>query len=157
MKRIVRLTESDLTRIVRRIVLEQEPIGMPNPSTGKVGGGGPLTGTLVVENKPMNVRFGETLNFRFREIKNSGKLPITIKRFVGSSDNMFFSKQVPFTLQPGETFQLEVKVKLQKGGTTTRPDQNGVVNYDVPFYIMTDGKKERYQFYCRQTLYFDEM
>ena len=85
---------------------------MPNPSTGKVGGGGPLTGTLVVRNKPMDVRFGETLNFRFREIKNSGKLPITIKRFVGSSDNMFFDKKVPFTLQPGESFQLDVKVKL---------------------------------------------
>ena len=157
MKRIVRLTERDLSRIVRRVILEQDPIGMPNPSTGKVGGGGPLTGTLVVRNKPMDVRFGEILNFRFREIKNSGKLPITIKRFVGSSDNMFFDKKVPFTLQPGESFQLDVKVKLQKGGTTTRPDQNGEVEYDVPFYIITDGKKERYQFYCRQTLYFDEM
>ena len=38
------------------------------------------------------------------------------------------------------------------GGTSTRPDQNGVINYDQSVYVFTDGKKERYQFYCRATL-----
>ena len=66
---------------------------------------------------------------------------------------MMVDTKLPITLAPGQSFPLKVKVKMVQGGTTTRPDQNGVINYDVPVRIYTDGKREMYQIYCRATLY----
>ena len=51
MKRIIRLTENDLTRIVRRVIKEQD-----TQTSG--GTGGPLTGSIVVRNQPAKVRLG---------------------------------------------------------------------------------------------------
>jgi len=155
MKRIVRLTESDLTRLVRRIIREQGegPIGMPNPSTSK-GMGGPLTGT-VVRNPDANVRFGQEIEFIFRGIKNSGSAPITIKRIIPMNSNMKIDKQVPFTVNPGETFELRAKQKLERGATSLkRVNEDGLVEFEGIIAVMTDGKKEKYQLYCRQNLSF---
>ena len=73
MERIVRLTESDLARIVRRVINEEGegPIGMPNPSTQGAQQAelrkGPLVGTLVVANKQGPVEFGQTIEFKIPE------------------------------------------------------------------------------------------
>jgi hypothetical protein len=159
MKRIIRLTESDLARIVRRVINEQGegPIGMPNPATqGSVEPtGGPLTGTLVVRNTDSEVEFGQTIEFKFRGVKNSGKGPITIKKIIPMNSNMTIDKQVPFTLKPGETFEFTAKQKLVKGGTSLENiDENGFVEYEGRIGILTDGKKEKYALYCRQNLSF---
>lgn len=132
-----------------------EPIGMPNPSTGTVPvvKGGPLTGSLVVQLGEKTVKWGETIEFKFSNVKNSGKGPITIKKFVPRADSMTIDTKVPFTLNPGQAFSFTVKVKLTQGNSTQRPDGNGVINYDVPVFIETDGAKERYQFYCRAILF----
>jgi hypothetical protein len=155
MKRIVRLTESELTQLVRRVINEQEgPIGMPNPATSK-GMGGPLTGTLVVRNPDANVRFGQEIEFIFRGIKNSGSAPITIKRIIPMNSNMMIDKQVPFTVNPGETFVLRAKQKLERGATSLKKvNEEGLVEFEGIIAVMTDGKKEKYQLYCRQNLSF---
>ena len=163
MKRIVRLTESDLARIVRRVINEQDekPIGMPNPATVDLprpetnGQKGPLVGTLVSQLGRVNAGWNETIEFDFPMIKNSGSLPITINKIMGSSDNMIIDTKVPFTVPPKKSFPLKVRVKLKEGGTTTRPDANGVINYDVPVYIFTDKKKEIYHLYCRATIFIN--
>lgn len=114
--------------------------------------GGPLTGSLVAQLGEKTVNWGDTIEFTFPNVKNSGNGPITINKIMPSSDSATVDTKVPFTLKPGETFSFTVKVKITEGGTTTRPDQNGVINYDVPVYVYTDGKKPRFQFYCRATL-----
>jgi hypothetical protein len=149
MKRIIRLTESDLTRIVRRVIAEQEDVTASAPTAA----GGPLTGVLVSQLGEKTVSWGDTIEFNFKALKNSGQGPLTIKKIVPSSDNMMVDTKLPITLAPGQSFPLKVKAKMVQGGTTTRPDQNGVMNYDVPVFIYTDGKKERYQIQCRATLY----
>ena len=115
--------------------------------------GGPLTGSLVAQLGEKTVNWGDTIEFTFPNVKNSGNGPITINKIIPSSDSATVDTKVPFTLKPGETFSFTVKVKITEGGTTTRPDQNGVINYDVPVYVYTDGKKPRFQFYCRATLF----
>ena len=114
--------------------------------------GGPLTGPLVVQLGEKTVNWGDTVEFTFSNVKNSGNGPITINKIMPSSDSATVDTKVPFTLKPGETFSFTVKVKMTGGGTSTKPDQNGVINYDQPVYVFTDGKKERYQFQCRATL-----
>jgi len=159
MKRIVRLTESDLARIVKRVINEQGqgPIGMPNPAT-TAGSGGPLTGgPMVVRNPNAPAEFGQTIEFKFRGVKNSGSGPMTIKRILPMNSNMTIDidKQFPFTLAPGETFDFTAKQKLVKGGTATQNmDTNGVVDYEQRIMIETDGKKANYGFLCRQKLFF---
>jgi len=128
-----------------------EPIGMANPATTPKGG--PLTGVLVSQLGEKTVSWGDTIEFNFKDLKNSGQGPLTIKKIVPSSDSMMVDTKLPITLAPGQSFPLKVKVKMVQGGTTTRPDQNGVINYDVPVRIYTDGKREMYQIYCRATLY----
>ena len=160
MKKVIRLSENDLARIVRRVIYEQneQPIGMPNPSAAATVNqpkGGPLTGTLVVRNNPANVEFGDMIEFNFRAIKNAGKAPITINKIVPMNDNMFIETKTPFTVQPGQTFQVVAKQKLVKGGTSTeRMDANGVVEYDQTIRVMTNGAKKDYTLYCRQRLFF---
>lgn len=158
MKRIVRLTESELTQLVRRVINEQEgPIGMPNPAT-TVRTGGPLTGgPMIVRNPDGAAEFGQTIEFKFRGIKNSGSVPMTIKRILPMNSNMTIdtNKQFPFILQPGETFDFTAKQKLVKGGTATQKmDINGVVEYEQRIMIETDGKKANYYFICLQKLFF---
>jgi hypothetical protein len=135
--------------INQHLVSEEMEPTTPEPKVG----GGPLTGKLVSQLGEKTVSWGDTIVFDFGDQKNSGQGPLTINKFMGSSDNMMVDTKVPFTLRPGETFPLQVKVKLVEGGTTTRPDANGVINYDVPVYVFTDGKKPRYQYQCRATLY----
>ncbi len=161
MKRIVRLTESDLARIVRRVINEEGegPIGMPNPSTQGAQQAelrkGPLVGTLVVRNRDGEVEFGQTIEFKFKGLRNAGTAPLTIKKIIPMNDNMTIDKRGPFTVKPGETFEITAKQKLVKGGTSTdNMDQNGVVDYDQRIMVMTDGKKQRYQLYCRQKMFF---
>jgi hypothetical protein len=127
-----------------------EPIGMANPATTPIGG--PLTGVLVNQLGEKTVSWGDTIEFNFKDLKNSGKGPLTINKIVPRSSNMMVDAKLPITLAPGQSFNLRVKAKMVQGGTTTRPDQNGVMNYDVPVFIYTDGKKEMYQLYCRATL-----
>jgi len=155
MKRIVRLTESELTQLVRQVVNEQEgPIGMPNPATSK-GMGGPLTGTLVVRNPDAEVRFGQDIEFTFRGIKNSGSAPITIKKILPMNSGMRIDKQVPFTVNPGETFELRAKQRLVRGGTSLeKVNEEGLVEFEGIIRVETDGKKQNYQLYCRQNLSF---
>jgi len=114
--------------------------------------GGPLTGQLL-SRVDGTFKWGDTIQFKFNGVKNSGQGPITINRFMGSSDNMTSDIKIPTTLAAGATLEpFTVNVVLQKGGTTTTPAADGKVYYDVPFYLFTDGKKQRYQFYCRGTL-----
>jgi len=143
------------SHIRRRFINEQEgPIGMPNPATSK-GMGGPLTGTLVVRNPDANVRFGQEIEFIFRGIKNSGSAPITIKRIIPMNSNMMIDKQVPFTVKPGETFELRAKQKLERGATSLKKvNEEGLVEFEGIIAVITDGKKEKYQLYCRQNLSF---
>jgi hypothetical protein len=159
MKRIVRLTESDLATIVKRVINEQGegPIGMPNPATTD-GSGGPLTGgPMVIRNSNAPAKFDQTIEFKFKGVKNSGSVPMTIKRIRPMNSNMTIdiNKQFPFTLAPGETFDFTAKQKLVKGGTATQNmDTNGVVDYEQRIMIETDGKKANYGFLCRQKLFF---
>lgn len=152
MKRIVRLTESDLTRIVRRIVLEQSNPGMMG------GSAGPLTGQLVVRNpRKTLVKFGDTIDFKFTGVKNAGSLPITIYDILPMNNNMKIrpDKQLPFVVQPGQTFGFTAIQKLVKGGTATENmDVNGIVDYEQRIIVKTDGKKKDYQLFCRQELIF---
>ena len=151
MRKIVRLTESDLTRIVRRIVLEQSNPGMMG------GNAGPLTGQLQVINPRENVEFGDTIDFKFTGVKNAGSLPITIYDILPMNDNMRIrpNKQLPFVVQPGQTFGFTATQKLVKGGTATENmDVNGRVDYEQRIMVKTDGKKKNYQLFCRQELIF---
>ena len=148
MKRIIRLTENDLTRIVRRVIKEQD--------TQTLGAtGGPLTGSLVVRNQPAKVRVGDTLEFKFRAIKNSGNGPITINKITPMNSNMSIETKVPFTVNPGQTFELIAKQKLVKDGTAYRNmDGDGYVDIEERIIIETNGKKPKYTLYCRQELQF---
>ena len=160
MKRIVRLTESDLARIVRRVINEEGegPIGMPNPSTQGAQvepRKGPLVGTMVVRNRDGQAEFGKTIEFKFRGLRNAGTAPLTITKIIPMNDNMTIDKQGPFTVKPGETFEITATQKLVKGGTSVENmDQNGVVDYEQRIIVMTDGKKQKYQLFCRQKLFF---
>lgn len=160
MKRIVRLTESDLARIVRRVINEDSegPIGMPNPSTQGAQvepRKGPLTGTMVVRNRDGEVEFGQTIEFKFRSLRNAGTAPLTITKIIPMNDNMTIVERGPFTVKPGETFEITAKQKLEKGGTLFgNMDENGVVDYEQTIFVMTDGKKQRYQLFCRQKMFF---
>ena len=148
MKRIVRLTESDLARIVRRVINEQ-----PNPTNMMGESGGPLTGTLVVRNPDAFVKYGDYLQFTWSAIKNAGKGPITIKRIIPFNDNTTVDKKVPFTVGPGETFVLKAKHKLEEGATSLEKiDENGRVEFEGEILIETDGKKKNYKIYYRQSL-----
>jgi len=154
MKRIVRLTESDLTRIVRRVISEQ-----PNPIGNlKQGHAGPLTGQLVVRNeRDTSVEFGDTIQFKFTGVKNAGQLPIKIYDIMPMNSNMSIrpDKPLPFEVQPGETFGFTAIQKLVKGGTATQNmDSNGRVNYDQTIIVKTNGTKKDYRLYCRQELIF---
>jgi hypothetical protein len=154
MKRIVRLTESDLARIVRRVIKEQEET--PNQGIPKVTGG-PLTGPLAVRNPEGPAEFGETIEFKVRGMKNSGSLPITIKRILPMNSNMTIDidKQAPFTLAGGETFDFTAKQKLVKGATSLENmDQNGVVEFEGRIVIETDAKNPKHTVFCRQKLFF---
>jgi len=161
MKRIVRLTESDLARIVRRVINEQgeEPIA-PNPSTQGAQQAemskGPLVGTMVVRNPDGQVEFGKKIQFKFRGLRNAGTAPLTITKIMPMNDNMkIIDRQTPFILKPGDSFGFTAEQLLQKGGTSTENmDQNGVVDYDQTIMVMTDGKKQRYQLFCRQKMFF---
>jgi len=148
MKRIIRLTESDLARIVRRVINEQE---VP-PS----GNGGPLTGQLLSRVDGKTFQWGDTVQFKFPGLKNSGQGDLVVNSFMGSSDNMTTDLKLPMTVPAGgSTGPFTVMVRLQQGGTTTRPDMNGVVDYDVPAYLVTNGKKSKYQIYCRGRFYIN--
>jgi hypothetical protein len=71
------------------------------------------------------------------------------------NDNMTIVERGPFTVEPGETFEITAKQKLVKGGTSTENmDQNGVVDYEQRIMVMTDGKKQKYQLVCRQKMFF---
>jgi len=72
------------------------------------------------------------------------------------NDNMkIIDRQTPFILKPGDSFGFTAEQLLQKGGTSTENmDQNGVVDYDQTIMVMTDGKKQRYQLFCRQKMFF---
>ena len=160
MKRIVRLTESDLARIVRRVINEDSegPIGMPNPSTQGAQvepRKGPLVGIMVVRNRDGQAEFGQTIEFKFRGLRNAGTAPLTITKIIPMNDNMTIDKRGPFTVNPGETFEITAKQKLVKGGTSVENmDQNGVVDYEQRIIVITDGKKQKYQLFCRQKLFF---
>ncbi len=161
MKKIIRLTESDLARIVRRVINEDSegPIGMPNPSTQGVQQvdprKGPLVGTMVARNRDGKAEFGQTIEFKFKGLRNAGTAPLTITKIIPMNDNMTIDRRGPFTVNPGETFEITAKQKLVKGGTSVENmDQNGVVNYEQIIMVMTDGKKQKYQLFCRQTLFF---
>jgi hypothetical protein len=134
--------------IRRRFINEQ--------GQGPIGGfGGPLTGTLVARNPDDEVRFGQDIEFTFRGIKNSGSAPITIKRILPMNNGMRIDKQVPFTVNPGETFELRAKQRLVRGGTSLeKVNEEGLVEFEGIIRVETDGKKQNYQLYCRQNLSF---
>ena len=137
---------------------ETPPQPTPTPNTPSISPphGGPLVGTILARNPEGSVEFGQTIEFKFPKIKNSGGAPITIIKIMPHNDNMKVDKPVPFTVKPGETFELTAKHFLQKGGTSTQKmDMNGVVDFDQHITIFTDGKKPNYLLYCRQKLVFD--
>jgi len=136
------------SHIRRRFINEQ--------GQGPIGGfGGPLTGTLVARNPDAEVRFGQDIEFTFRGIKNSGSAPITIKRILPMNSGMRIDKQVPFTVNPGETFELRAKQRLVRGGTSLeKVNEEGLVEFEGIIRVETDGKKQNYQLYCRQNLSF---
>jgi hypothetical protein len=136
------------SHIRRRFINEQ--------GQGPIGGfGGPLTGTLVARNPDDEVRFGQDIEFTFRGIKNSGSAPITIKRILPMNSGMRIDKQVPFTVNPGETFVLRAKQRLVRGGTSLeKVNEEGLVEFEGIIRVETDGKKQNYQLYCRQNLSF---
>jgi hypothetical protein len=113
---------------------------------------GPLMGTPIVQLGEKTVKWGDTIEFQFKDLKNKGTAPLTISKITPSSENMTVDTKLPLILQPGQTFSPKVIVKLVEGGTTTKPDQNGVINYDTTVLVDTDGKKSRYTLYCRATL-----
>jgi len=113
---------------------------------------GPLMGTPIVQLGEKTVKWGDTIEFQFKDLKNSGTAPLTISKITPSSENMTVDTKLPLILQPGQTFSPKVSVKLVEGGTTTKPDQNGVIKYNTTVLVDTDGKKSRYTLYCRATL-----
>jgi len=113
---------------------------------------GPLIGVYVVQLGEKTVKWGDTIEFQFKDLKNKGTAPLTISKITPSSENMTVDTKLPLIIQPGQTFSPKVSVKLVEGGTTTKPDQNGVINYDTTVLVDTDGKKSRYTLYCRATL-----
>ena len=139
---------------------QEEPIGMPNPSTQGAQQAelrkGPLVGTMVVANQQGPVEFGRKIQFKFRGLKNAGTAPLTITKIMPMNSNMkIIDKQTPFILKPGESFDFTAEQLLQKGGTAVENmDQNGVVNYEQTIMVMTDGKKQKYQLFCRQKMFF---
>lgn len=125
-------------------------------TSGQTVSGGPLVGVLVVRNpRNTSVKFGDTISFTFKGLKNAGKAPLEILKIQPMNDNMTVNLKTPFTLQPGQTFDLTANQKLVRGGTSTEGmDVNGVVNYEQTILITTNGKKKRYQIFCRQELIF---
>jgi hypothetical protein len=139
--------------INQHLVSEEMEPTTPEPKVA----GGPLTGPMVVRNPDAEAEFGQTIEFKFRGIKNSGSAPMTVKRILPMNSNMTIdiNKEFPFTLQPGETFDFTAKQNLVKNGTATQNmDINGVVEYEQRILIETDGKKAKYVVFCRQKLFF---
>ena len=67
--------------------------------------------------------------------------------------NMFFNKQVPSTVGPGETFELRAKQKLGRNAPSLQNiDKNGKVKFESRIRIETDGRKGNYEIICRQNL-----
>ena len=99
------------------------------------------------------VSYGDYLEFTWRAIKNAGTSPITIKKIIPMDKNMFFNKQVPFTVGPGETFELRAKQKLGRNAPSLQNiDKNGKVKFESRIRIETDGRKGNYEIICRQNL-----
>ena len=100
--------------------------------------------------------YKKKIQFKFRGLKNAGTAPLTITKIMPMNSNMkIIDKQTPFILKPGESFDFTAEQLLQKGGTAVENmDQNGVVNYEQTIMVMTDGKKQKYQLFCRQKMFF---
>ena len=105
--------------------------------------GGPLTGLFIsrVDNKTF--KYGDTVPFEFNQgLKNSGKGNITITGFTGY--DMKTDLKLPMTLPPGgSTGKFNVNLYLRQG--SFNPNQE----YDSSAFLLTDGKKPRYQLYLR--------
>lgn len=112
--------------------------------------GGPLTGNLVINKGNVSAKWGDTVQYQFN-LRNGGKGPIVIVKFQGGSENMTSDIKLPMTLEPNAiTGPFNVNVKLVKGGTTTVPGPDGVVNYDVSAFLTTEKSlKTKYQLYLR--------
>jgi hypothetical protein len=112
--------------------------------------GGPLVGPLAL-NINGDYKWGSTVQYQFKGLRNSGEGPIVIVKFQGGSENMTSDIKLPMTLEPNaSTGPFNVNVKLVKGGTTTVPGPDGVVKYDVSGFLLTEkGRKNKYQLYCR--------
>ena len=68
---------------------------------------------------------------------------------------MSIETKVPFTVNPGQTFELIAKQKLVKDGSAYRNmDGDGYVDIEERIIIETNGKKPKYTLYCRQELQF---
>ena len=130
--------------------------GMTGDTETPVVYGGPLVGTMVVANQQGPVEFGKKIQFKFSGLKNAGTAPLTIMKIRPMNDNMkIIDKQTPFILKPGESFGFTAEQLLQKGGTSTESmDQNGVLEYEQRIIIQTNGKKQNYQLFCRQKMFF---
>lgn len=112
--------------------------------------GGPLIGTSVL-NINGNYKWGDTVQYKFPGLVNRGKGQLVVVKFQGGSDNTTSDIKLPMTLEPNaSTGPFTVNVKLVKGGTTTVPGPDGVVNYNVSSYLLTEkGQKNKYQLALR--------
>ena len=114
--------------------------------------GGPIVGKLVNQLGEINATIGQTLQFKFSDLRNAGKLPVTITKIMPSSESMTVNLKTPITLQPGETLpELIITNKLVQDATTLQPDSEGKINFDVPVSLFTQTNK-KYTVYCRATI-----
>jgi hypothetical protein len=151
MKNIIsEITQEEKNRILEMHRKSTNRLYLSEEETTPSGTGGPLVGIMVSRADGGTYNWGDTVEFKFPGLKNAGQAPIVVNQFMGSSDNMTSSLKLPMTVPAGgNTGPFSVMVRLELGGTTTRPDVNDLINYDVPAYLVTDGKKPKYQIYCR--------
>ncbi|MFM7594830.1 MAG: DUF1573 domain-containing protein [Flavobacteriales bacterium] len=108
---------------------------------------GPLSGTFVINKGEIEAKWGDSIIFVFN-VKNSGTKSINILDVVGSC-----TCQTPYPsniqkIQPGKTGYIKVKLALNKS-VLADDLVNGIIDYDKSVIVYTNGKKEKYQLYCR--------
>jgi hypothetical protein len=144
------ISQQEKNRILEMHKNSTKKFYLSEEETTVTGNGGPLAGQLVSRVDGKTFQWGDTVEFKFPGLRNAGQGDLVINSFMGQSDNMTTDLKLPMTLPAGgNTGPFTVKVLLEQGGTTTRPDMNGVVNYDVSAYLVTNSKKGKYQIYCR--------
>jgi hypothetical protein len=110
-------------------------------------GGGPLTGNLVCNKGQIKAKWGDELIFEFK-VKNSGKGDLKVLDLVTACECQTTYPSNIQTIKSGEYGEIKIKVIVSKQQLGNQVN-NGVIEYNKPISLTTDGKKKRYELYTR--------